>query len=283
MDIKNIVQHYDELLAAGETGEAGLYLEKMSAQAEKERDIAAVVTLSTELEGYWRAAGNKRKCYEAAEKALLLLEACELTESAEFATALLNYATAKAAFGEAQEAFEVFSRLEQLYAELIPADDYRFACLYNNMAQSLLRLGRAKEARDFFAKSFSLLEKAEDSADEKATCRANIAVCLMAEGKLAEARAALEEAKAFFGEGKNAPHYDTMLASFGQLEYLEKNYEAAAEYYRLAATGVERRFGHNGSYRALCRNRAKALEAAGLSSEAALCRGLAEESQERAQ
>ncbi|MEG1604270.1 MAG: tetratricopeptide repeat protein [Cloacibacillus sp.] len=281
MEIENILRQYDETLAAGNIKEAGAFLEKTARESEEARDLSAAVTLYSELEGFWRAACEKEKCYSAAEKALLLLEAAGLTDSAAFATALLNYATAKTAFGELQEAMSVFKKLEEHYLRLIPAEDYRFACLYNNMAQCLLRLGRARDAESYYERSLVLLRASDDVADETATCKANIAVCMMADGRLAEARAALEEACAIFGEASGSPHYDTMLASFGQLEFIEKNYDKAAEYYRRAAEGVEGRFGRNLHFAALCRNRAKALSAAGKTFEAAQCRELAESAQRR--
>ena len=64
----------------------------------------------------------------------------------------MNYATAKSAFRELTEALSLYRRAEAVYRELLPASDYRFASLYNNMAQAMLKSNDVKGAADHFAK-----------------------------------------------------------------------------------------------------------------------------------
>lgn len=264
LDVREIVQKFDAMLAEGRVSEAGRWLEEAAEECRKNGDYASCVTVFNELEGFWRAAGCKEKSFAAAQTALALLESAGLEGGADYATALLNYATAKAAFGCAGEALELFRRTEAIYDAQLEEDDYRFASLYNNMAQSLLRMGNSSEAASYFNKSLALLEHKEDTESEKATCRVNISFCFMAEKRFDEARSSLEDAENIFSSVPNDPHISSMLAARGQLEYLLGNYKTSADYYERAALSTEKKFGKSGRvYVTLCRNCAKAYEAAG--------------------
>jgi len=59
------------------------------------------------------------------------------------------------------------------------------------------------------------------------------------------------------------------------------NYAEAAEYYKRAASNIEKRFGRNPYYVRACRNCAKALEAAGNTEEAERWQQLSDSAGER--
>ncbi len=268
MDIENILQKYDEMLSRGEMQAAVGYLEKEAADRVEEGDSTSAITIFNELEGFWRVAGDKEKSYAASEAALGLIASCKMEGSIGHATTLLNYATAKTAFGEAKEALELYDRVEKIYDWQLQEDDYRYAGLYNNMAQSLLRLNDVAGAGEYFAKSLELLKKMEDVESETATCHSNLAICLMAQKKFDEAGENLKKSEALFASLPGDPHADSMLATRGQLEYMLGRFAEAAGYYRRAAENIEKRFGRNPYYVRACRNCAKALEAAGSKEDA---------------
>ena len=268
MDLKNILQKFDEMLAQGQMQDAVDYLENKAELFAKEGDSTSAITVFNELEGFWRIAGQKEKSYAAAETALGLISSCGLEGGIGHATTLLNYATAKTAFGEAAEALKLYDRVEEIYTEQLPEGDYHFAALYNNMAQSLLRTNNVKRAGECFAKSLTLLAKIEDVQSEIATCHANLAICLIAQKKFDEGRENLEKSEAIFATLQGDPHADSMLATRGQLEYMLGNFAEAAEYYKRAATNIENSFGRNQYYARASRNCATAFEAAGNKEEA---------------
>lgn len=277
LDVRDVLQKFDSMLAEGLVSEAGLLLESEAESCRRSGDYAACVTLFNELEGFWRASGNRDKSFAAAEAALALLSSAGLEGGTDYATTLLNYATAKAAFGFADEALTLFKQAGTIYDAQLSEGDYRFASLYNNMAQSLLRMRKTSEAARYFDKSLLLLELTDDTESEKATCRVNIAFCLMAERRFDEARIRLEEAEAIFAAMADNPHCASMFAARGQLEYLLKNYALSAEYYEKAALSTEKFFGRSGSvYVTSCRNCAKAHEAAGCVEKAHIWRSAAE-------
>lgn len=277
MEIRDVLRRFEELLSLGCADDAGRYLEETAAEREGAGDGQAAISCCNELTGFWRVRGRKEKSYAAAERALALLSGNGLENSVDYATVLLNYATAKSVFRELTEALSLYRRAEAVYRELLPASDYRFASLYNNMAQAMLKSNDVKGAADHFAKSLSLLEKMTDVESEIATCNTNMAFCLLAEKRLDEARVRLERAEAIFRAlPGDDPHYDSMLSCRGQLEYLLGRYAESAEAYRELASNIERRFGRSPNYAAACRNCAKACAAAGLDPEAARYRRLAE-------
>ena len=281
MDIEKILLKYDEMIAKGELRAAAGYLEKKAAQCGEEGYSTSAITIFNELEGFWRAAGDKEKSYAAAEAALGLIASCKMEGSIGHATTLLNYATAKTAFGELNEALELYDRVEKIYDWQLPEDDYRYAGLYNNMAQSLLRVNDVKTAGEYFTKSLALLENMKKVESETATCHANLAICLMAQKNLEEAGENLKKSEELFASLPGDPHADSMLATRGQLEYMLGNYAEAAGYYRRAAENIEKRFGQNPYYARACRNCAKALEAAGNGEEAERWQHLADIALER--
>ena len=281
MDIENILQKFDEMLAQGQMQAAVDYLEDKAAQCGEEGYSTLAITIFNELEGFWRVAGQKEKSYAAAETALGLISSCRLDGTIGHATTLLNYATAKTAFGEAGEALGLYDRVKEIYDSQLPADDYRYAALYNNMAQSLLRMNDAKMAGEYFAKSLAMLEKMEDVQSEAATCHSNLAICLMAQKKFDEAEENLEKSEDLFASLPGDPHADSMLATRGQLEYMLGRFAEAAGYYKRAAANIENRFGRNSYYARACKNCAKALEAAGHREEAQRWLQLADSAEER--
>ena len=59
-----------------------------------------------------------------------------MDQSAEFATVLLNTATAYSFDGQFETALQFYRRTEQIYHLLVRPEDYLFAGLYNNMSIS---------------------------------------------------------------------------------------------------------------------------------------------------
>ena len=78
MDIEKILLKYDEMIAKGDLQAAAGYLEKKAAQCGEEGYSTSAITIFNELEGFWRAAGDKEKSYAAAEAALGLIASCKM-------------------------------------------------------------------------------------------------------------------------------------------------------------------------------------------------------------
>ena len=274
MEVSKILAEYDAMLAAGRRREAGEFLSEAADAAAREDDAVSEASLRGELTGYWRVFGEPEKSFASAERALFLLESLGLAESGEYATALLNYATAKTAFRMTDEALALYARVAEIYEKTAEPDGYRFASLYNNMAQALMRAGRAAEAYGYFERSLALLSPADDAV-EIATCSTNMAFCKLAMKNIDEAERLLSRAEEIYSSLPDDPHAASALSCRGQLEYMRGEFSRAAEYFKKSAEAVERFFGRTANYAAACRSCAKSLEAAGEPDEAAKYRALA--------
>lgn len=275
MEVSKILAEYDAMLAAGRRREAGEFLSEAADAAAREDDAVSEASLRGELTGYWRVFGEPEKSFASAERALELLEGLGLSQSAEYATALLNYATAKTAFRQIDEALALYRRAAAIYEKMLEPGDYRFASLYNNMAQALMRAGRAGEALGYFRRSLALLSPCDD-AIETATCCTNMAFCLLAQKNTGEAEPLLKRAEEIYASHPDDPHAASALSCRGQLEYMRGEFLRAAEYFAKSAASVERFFGRTANYAAACRSCAKSFEAAGEPDEAAKYRALAD-------
>jgi len=278
MKIEEIFNKIDELFQQGKVEEAEMYMDTTLAEAEAEGDFSACVALYNELAGYCRVSGNKEKCFDMLQKALAVQENEGLGDTISYATTLLNKATACAAFDINDEAFALYKKVEAMYEKLIDKDDFRVASLYNNMSSVLLKSGDLTKGIDYLEKSKDILEKLTDSQVETATCNTNIALLKTAEGRFEEAEDNLQAAYDFFaGLPNHDVHFDSTLAAFGNLRYRQKRFEEAAGYFAEAAANIEKAFGKNYNYAAVCHNCALSWEAAGNSEKADEYEKMAEE------
>ena len=278
MDIKQTLSQLDKLLEQQDMAGAARFLDRMAEQAEFEDDTTARLTLYNEIIGFHRVSGNREKSYGAADKALALLREKGMDVTIHYATTLLNYATARVIFRELPEALALYREVEALYAQLLDPIDYRNASLYNNISQALLKAGKVEEGGAYLEKSLSVLEQLNEDGVEAAiaTCLTNIAYNKMSHGDLDAAEDYLTRAEARFKSfDYYDPHYDSVLAGFGQLKHRRGEYAAAADYFDQAARHVESLFGRNQNYALCCRNAAAAWRAAGNEEKAAHYEALA--------
>ena len=244
MEVSKILAEYDAMLAAGRRREAGEFLSEAADVAAREDDAVSEASLRGELTGYWRVFGEPEKSFASAER-------------------------------QTDEALALNPRVEEIYEHKIATDDDRFASLDKNMAQAVMRAGRAAEAYGYFERSLARLSPADDAA-EIATCRTNMAFCLLAQRKPDEAGECLKLAEEIYASLPDDPHAASALSCRGQLEYMRGEFSRAAEYFAKSAASVERFFGRTANYAAACRSCAKSFEAAGEPDEAAKYRALAD-------
>lgn len=280
MELTSIFEHLDNLFAQEKLDEAESYLSQMCAQAERDGDIDACIGLYNELIGLYRVSGKDASCFAAAEKALTLLKAAGLTDSVHYATALLNYATARTVFGYLNEALSLYQQAEAIYAARLQPDDARLASLYNNLSLLWIKRGDPEQSLCQLEKSLAILLKQENTQSEIATCYTNMALCHLRGDRQGQAEDCLDQAEAIF---LALPYYDThfdnMLAVLGQLRYQQSRYAESADCFQRALDHVGKVFGHGQNYVLLCRNCAAAWAAAGEQDKSAWYQSLADEAE----
>lgn len=254
--IDEIFTKLDNLFAQNEIGQVEPFLLSCLDQAKDENEFGIYISVGNELIGFYRSTSQFEKAFAVSEDVLLLLEELQLEETEHFATTLLNAATAYRAAGRYEEALVDYTRALKIYEEKLPADDYRFAGLYNNISLLLERLNENEKAAVFLERAISIVETQADSRMELATSKTNLALIYFKLKENGKAEALLAEAIAIFQEnGENTDaHYSAALAGMGEAYFHMGRLQKALEYYEEALLEVEKHFGRNMSYALLCGN-----------------------------
>lgn len=270
MDVQHIFARLDGLFAENRIQEAESFLLSCLEQAKEEGDYGAYLSVGNELIGYYRSVSAHEKAFAMAEDVLLLMEELNMEETEHFATTLLNAATAYRAAGKPREALADYARALQIYEKTIPADDYRFAGLYNNVSILLEQLGENEKAAAFLEHAIAIVEKQPDARMDLATSKTNLALLYFKMQKEAQAQELLEDAIRIYqeSEGNTDAHYSAALAGMGEAYFRMGRLERSFSYYQQAVEETKKHFGKNDSYRLLCGNCAAVLRTLGRLEEA---------------
>ena len=174
-------------------------------EAQLGHDARGEFQLRNELMGFYRKQGNETAATENADRALALAEEIGILQSVAGATALLNAATVRKAFGKSDEAIPLFERACAVYETELKANDPRLAGLYNNKSLALVDLGRYAEARALYQKAIAVLSATEGNEPELAVTYLNLANLEEAEKGLEAGAEAIEADLETAGRYLNAP------------------------------------------------------------------------------
>lgn len=254
--IEQIYQELDSLFAANQLEKVEPFLISCLEQAKEEQAYGIYISVGNEMIGFYRSVSWFEKAFNISEDVLLLMEEMQLEDTEHFATTLLNVATAYRAAGRTAESYQYYMRALMIYEKKLPADDYRFAGLYNNMSILLEQMGENEKAALFLEKAIAIVSKRDDSRMEYATSLTNLALIYFKLDKASEAEHKLDEAISVFKEnGENTdPHFSAALAGMGEAWYRQGRLSKALEAYEQSLAEVEKHFGKNDSYALLCGN-----------------------------
>ena len=265
MDVNVFYQTLDDLFANNELAQVEPYLTASLSQAKEDEDWQAYIAIGNEMIGFYRSVSQHEKAYQASEDVLLLMEELNLEDTEHFATVLLNSATAYRAGGRYRDAYEQYMRAAGIYAGLIPADDYRFAGLYNNMSMLLEAMNENRQAAELAGKALEIIKKQPDARMEEATTLTNLALIDFKLSRMEEAEGLLKEAVALFEEAgeQTDAHYSGALAGLAEAAFRGGDYARALTLYEKACSEVAKHFGENESYAILSENCAAVCERIG--------------------
>ncbi len=190
---ERILEKLDEYLNKNDYTSAERHLLYWLSEAEANSDYRTLLLMSNELMGLYRKLGRREDAIGFAEKALKKIDELDISEQVGSATTYLNSATVYKAFGMADRSMPLFEKAREIYEANLKNDDDRLAGLYNNMALSLVDLGRFEEADSYYKKAIAIMEKAEDGAP-------NVAITYLNMASAAEARMGLEDGAEIIGE-----------------------------------------------------------------------------------
>lgn len=175
MNVPAMIRQLDQLIQAGRAVKAQHFLEKKRAEAVEMGDWRAELTILNEMMGQYRFGNNRDKAIAAVNDGLELIRLHRLGRTVSGATVLLNAATTLKCFGRAAESLPIFEHVGRVYGENLDPTDYRFAGLYNNMAQSYADTGAFDRAERHYRMALEVLRRNKDQDNDMAVTWCSLA------------------------------------------------------------------------------------------------------------
>ena len=193
IDRTRVLGKLDEHLHKNEYDAAERHLRYWLAEAEIAHDVKTALLIQNELMGLLRKCGRGEEAIATAETALQTVEKHGLAEQVGAATTYLNSATVFKAFSMAERGIGLFEKAREIYERDLAPDDGRLGGLYNNMALTLVSLGRYGEAHELYKKALNIMGSAENGALEHAITYLNMANAVETEHGLEKAEAKIAQ------------------------------------------------------------------------------------------
>jgi len=168
--LADVIKECDRLFNQEKTEELGEYLRFWRRRAAEAGDKKSELSLLSELMGHYRMNGDLERGLPAVREGFALIDELGIGDTAGAGTIYLNGATALQAFGLDGDARKFYQTAERCYRKNLPADDPRFAGLFNNMATSYLDSGDFSGAENCYLKALEILERTGNLMDSAVTC-----------------------------------------------------------------------------------------------------------------
>ena len=115
MDIQSVLLQYDKMFGNTPLEQIEAFLDNKIAEAVKESDDSAIITLLNEMIGLCRDTSQKEKALAYAAQLKSLLDRMGLGGTESYATSMQNIANAYRAFGRWEEAEKAFELIKETY------------------------------------------------------------------------------------------------------------------------------------------------------------------------
>ena len=190
---ERILAKLDEHLHKNDYASAERHLLYWLGESSGAGDIRTELLIRNELMGLYRKLGRESEAIECVDAALQRIDEQNIAHQVGAATTFLNCATVYKAFGKAEQGIALFERARAVYESELKPDDSRLGGLYNNMALSLVDLGRFREADELYKKAIAVMEQNEGGALEVAITYLNMATAAESERGLLDADETVQE------------------------------------------------------------------------------------------
>ena len=175
ISIDRILSRLDEYLHKNDYASAERHLLYWLSEAVNNNDVRTELLVRNELMGLYRKLSREREALECVGAALDRIEKEKIAHQVGAATTFLNAATVYKAFGRAEESLPLFLRAREVYERELESSDARLGGLYNNMALTLVDLGRYGEANELYERAIAVMKNTENGALEVAITYLNMA------------------------------------------------------------------------------------------------------------
>lgn len=172
---QRVLEKFDEHMSRSDTVGAERHMLYWLEEARLGGDLRGQFQIHNELMGLYRKTAQEEKALRSMEEALSLARELGLEEQVGGATAFVNAATVCNAFGRPERSLSLFTHARTVYEQLLEPDDPRLGGLYNNMALTLVSLGRFDEADALFRRALDVMAHAPNGALERAITYLNMA------------------------------------------------------------------------------------------------------------
>ena len=200
ISIDRILSRLDEYLHKNDYASAERHLLYWLGEAVNNNDVRTELLVRNELMGLYRKLSREREALECVAAALDKIEKEKISHQVGAATTFLNAATVYKAFGRREQSLALFLRAKEVYERELDVTDARLGGLYNNMALTLVDLGRFREAYELYEKAIKVMKNAPNGALEVAITYLNMATAaerelglLMADERIQKLLDAAEE------------------------------------------------------------------------------------------
>jgi tetratricopeptide (TPR) repeat protein len=172
IDLARVIDRLETYFARHDLKGAERHLLFWREEAQTLGDDVGVKQVDNELIGLYRRTNEKDKALAVAERLLPTLAEDNVGD----ATIKLNVATDYCHFGLPEQAQPLYREVERIYRQHLPADDYRLASLFNNMAAYANAVKDYAEAERLYRKALDVMEKIVPIMPETAVSYVNLAV-----------------------------------------------------------------------------------------------------------
>lgn len=264
MKTEEFIRQLEQLFANQEYDKAEPFMLTVLEEAKETEDYGLYLSVGNEMIGFYRSVSMFEKAFDIAEDMLLLMEELQMDQSIDFATVLLNAATAYSFAGEFDQALEFYKRAERIYGSLLKPDDYHYTGFYNNMSALLEKMGRDQEALEILQKAIDIIQKYPDHQADIAVNYTNLGLLYLKTAAYEKAETAVEKAIELFQDLEEPVfHYSAALSALGEIYYHKKEYTKSLEYYDKTLAEIDKSYGQNLSYAIICENCAVVCHEAG--------------------
>lgn len=171
IEFARVIDRLEQCFAAHDLSGAERLLLYWQAEADAMGDLQGSVQVANELLGLYRRTNERDKALEVAARLLPRLD----TDNVGDATVKLNIATNYCHFGLAEQAAPLYAEVQETYNKYMPAGDYRWAGLYNNMATMATAARDYREAERLYQKALYVIGNIEPVMPELAVAWVNLA------------------------------------------------------------------------------------------------------------
>lgn len=251
MTEESMMKQVDALLDEGKAKEAEDFMLEAYDRAQQEENGGLALAVRNEQIGYYRATSQKDKLLPILTDTILLAQDLGLEGTIPYATTILNVANGYRSVGNLELSKRYYLEAEQIYQDQPEIDSMLLAGLYNNMSLLWEELGEYEEALLYQQKALEIAVRKDAGFEIAATYSniANTLVALGRRREAEESAA--EAIKRFRTLGSAGPHYCAALHALGLCHYQKEEYAVAAEYFAEAMELVERSVGRNSQYERL--------------------------------